>query len=266
MNSFLTEARNLAGRYVMGICLLISVPLLMAAQNPVGVEDAKEGSRRATSSPADSAETFYQMQLMQQELRELRGMIESLKHELSEEKRLQENRYLDLDSRIQMLITGQVSQDSFIEKGDEVVDVSGKPKDSSQPSDVRSEDKYYELALTQVRERNYEGAIATFQKLLEHYPEGEFAANAYYYIGETYSVKPDPDYEKARQAYAQLVSIFPDHKKVPSALYKLGKIYHQLGDCKRAKEMLDSVIEDNPGTSVSRTADAYRRDKLDCTE
>jgi hypothetical protein len=45
---------------------------------------------------------------------------------------------------------------------------------------------------------------------------------------------PGPGRERtARQAFAQVVNLYPDHQKVPDTLYKLGVVYHRLGDVDR---------------------------------
>jgi TolA-binding protein len=69
------------------------------------------------------------------------------------------------------------------------------------------------------------------------------------------------DLEKARQSFVQVVTLYPGHAKVPDALYKLGKVYHQLGDTVRARDYLDRVIKNHPGT-VGDLAKSYAAEYL----
>ena len=49
------------------------------------------------------------------------------------------------------------------------------------------------------------------------------------------------DAELARQSFMQVVNLYPDHQKTPDALYKLGVVYHSLGDLESAKVFLARV-------------------------
>ncbi|MDH5736887.1 MAG: tol-pal system protein YbgF [Gammaproteobacteria bacterium] len=240
--------------------MLLGLPLLLAAQNPVAVESAGGESKASSTAVSSAAETFYQLQLLQQEVAELHGKVEQLNHQLAEMKRLQENRYLDLDARLQTLSGSQPATTNV----GIVADTKGSDETQSLPASASTEDGLYESALSRVRIRDYDGAIADLNRLLEKYPDGSFAPNAYYWLGEIHAAKPSPDYENARRALAQVIQFFPDHRKVPDAAFKLGKVYHLMGDCERAGELLENVVEKYPGTSVARLAAEYQRDKLTC--
>ena len=44
----------------------------------------------------------------------------------------------------------------------------------------------------------------------------------------------------------QVASLYPDHQKAPDAQYKLGVVYHKLGDTETAKQYLERVQETYP--------------------
>jgi TolA-binding protein len=52
--------------------------------------------------------------------------------------------------------------------------------------------------------------------------------------------------------------------KVPDAGFKLGKVYHLMGDCQRAKDTLQSVATDFSDKSAGKLADKYLTDQIDC--
>lgn len=247
------------------------VPLLVGAQNPVAVESLSETAAGASKSSRSAQtgvafENQYQLQVLKQEVLELRGHIEQLNHQMREMKRLQENRYLDIDARLQTM--GKRSGSSGIIDGG----ISTLPENpafenttaSSGRTSDGSEQGLYESALAKIRIREYDGAISELQRLIERYPDGSFAPNAYYWLGEIYAAKPNPDYEKARQSLAQVISFFPDHRKALDAAFKLGKVYHLMGDCDRARELLENIVTKHQGKSVARLAEAYLREKLSC--
>jgi len=243
---------------------------VLAESSPVRVEsrtmdDAAELPFRAPISDDPEMagiEREYQMQLLQQEVQELRGLVETLQHELAELRAREEERYLELDARFQdvrrMVGSGTVGtaiSDSEIEAA---------TVDSTEAGAGPTEKKLYDTALELIRNRQYDQAITQLKSVIEQYPEGVFAANAYYWLGEVYAAKPEPDYEQARQALTQVITFFPQHRKVPDAAFKLGKVYHLMGDCERATELLNQVSAQHSGKSVARLAETYLKDKVSC--
>ncbi len=202
-------------------------------------------------------ENQYQMQLLQQEVMELRGVVEELSFELERIKTTQDDRYLELDARLQQVLKAATAEPPPTQ----VVTPNVIPGDGGPLMDEKTS---YDTALQLIRNRQYELAITQLESVIARFPDGDYAANSYYWLGEVYAAKPTPDYEKARQALAQVITFFPDHRKVPDAAFKLGKVYHLLGDCERATELLNQVIQQNEGKSVSKLADTYLRESVNC--
>lgn len=271
--------------YKNGVLVLAFTPFLFAAQNPVAVESlsAPQESRRSQGpqempyeppveeEPAGGEmagiDTQYRLQILQQEVQELRGIVEELTYQLDRMRSTQEDRYLELDSRFQDL-QQQVSSgarprsDTAATSSTDIADVDAEEEIVS---GSRSEKALYETALELIRNRQYDLAITQLQAVITQYPEGDFTANAYYWLGEVYAAKPQPDYEQARQALAQVITFFPNSRKVPDAAFKLGKVYHLMGDCDRATELLSQVVKEHRGKSVAKLAESYLRDKVDCS-
>lgn len=201
-------------------------------------------------------ENQYQMQLLQQEVMELRGLLEEIRYELDRIKTTQDDRYLELDARLQQVVKAAAEPPPSKIVMPDVMPGDGAP--------LLDEKTSYDTALQLIRNRQYELAITQLESVIARFPDGDYAANSYYWLGEVYAAKPTPDYEKARQALAQVITFFPDHRKVPDAAFKLGKVYHLLGDCSRATELLTQVIEQNDGKSVAKLADTYLRESVNC--
>ena len=209
-------------------------------------------------------ENQYQLQLLQQEVMDLRGQVENLTYQLQRMRTTQEDRYLELDRRFQSLQVGSAST-TVIDSdatGNNLSPVAQVPATSGS----QSEKELYETSLELIRNRQYDLSITQLDALISQYPDGDYAANAYYWLGEVYAAKPEPDYDKARKALAQVVTFFPDHTKVPDAAFKLGKVYNLMGDCARATDILTQVIETQKGTSVAKLAESYLRDKVICEQ
>jgi len=232
---------------------------------PVAIE-----TDQSKPSPLDLQ---YQMQVLQQEVMDLRGLVEQLDYELKRSKSVQDDRYLELDRRLQQKVVGlPKSQMTEVATGQGLGDsetlvsntVEGLQGESIAETGIQDEKTYYDRGLNAIQARQYDQAVETLRAVIEHYPAGTYAANAYYWIGEVHAAKPEPDYEAARQALVQVVTGFPDSNKVPDAGFKLGKVYHLMGDCGRAKQTLESVAADFGDKSAGKLAEKYLNDQIDC--
>lgn len=217
------------------------------------------------AEPMSGMEREYQMQLLQQEVQMLRGMVEELQHQLQRLKQTQDDRYLELDGRVQMLSRAESTLPAPVGSlPSQQRTVSVAPAESA-GSTVPSEKALYDTARELIGNRQYDLAISQLQAVIDSYPDGDYAANAYYWLGEVYLVLATPNYQKARQAFAQVISFFPDHRKVPDAAFKLGITYHLMGDCDQARNRLEGVVAQYQGRAVAKLASNYLRDKMqDC--
>lgn len=228
-------------------------------QAPVEAEDLTELS---------GIESQYQQQLLQQEVQELRGLVEELANDIKQLKRTGDDRYLELDGRFQALREEVSSNGSVVASNSGASEINQDTAGVSAtevtgPVSGQDEKTLYDTSLELIRNRQYDLAITQLQAVITQYPDGNYAANAYYWLGEVYAAKPQPDYENARQALAQVITFFPDNRKVPDAAFKLGKVYHLMGDCDRAKELLNQIITQHQGRSVAKLAETYLRNKME---
>jgi tol-pal system protein YbgF len=230
---------------------------------PIADEPAPIFDEESSSRP--NMENQYQLQILQQEVMTLRGQIEELRYEVQRGKAVQEDRYLELDRRLQGL--GTLSASQLPAEGDtEIVDSQVNTFQTEQPGlSVDADEKpLYDAALRAIRDRQYDEAIEQLLGVIKQFPDGTYTPNAYYWLGEVQAAKKDPDYEKARQALVQVINGFPNHSKVPDAAFKLGKIYHLMGDCQRGKDLLMQVAADHSGKTAGKLAQNYVRDNIDC--
>ena len=252
----------LSGVLIPAICVVVSMPLFVsAAQSPVPVESRESVVTYQPPIEEEVAsggmENQYQQQLLQQEVMELRGLVERLQHELSRLKSIQDDRYLELDARLQQVLKANVQ---------EPVPVTEDPGETAVAviDGNLSEKDLYETTQVLIRNRQYEMAITQLEALIDRFPDGEYTANTYYWLGQVQAAKTNPDFEKARQALAQVISYFPDHSKVPDAAYALGKVYYTLGDCERATDLLQQVMDQYPGKTAAKLAENYLRESVNC--
>lgn len=188
---------------------------------------------------------FRQIQLMQQEIQELRGLVEQQDYQIKRLKRDQKEQYLDLDRRVVALSAGQPSPAPMATPTDTPI--------PAVPSGDLSERDAYRMAFDGMRAQQFDQSLAAFQRLIENYPNGQYTPNAFYWMGEIFLVGKQ-DMELARQSFMQVVNLYPDHQKSPDAMYKLGVVYNSLGDEDAARRFLDQVQREYPDSSAADLA------------
>jgi tol-pal system protein YbgF len=185
-------------------------------------------------------ELAQRIDALQADIRSIRGEVELLQNQTEGGKNQSRNLYSDLEKRLAALET--------------LGGVGGAPAAGgvTPPVSGGSEQATYDAAMAALRAGNYDKAAATFREVVTNYPTGDLASNAQFWIGESYYTKGD--LESAVAAYRKVLSDWPNSRKVPDALVKLG---FSLSDLKRngeARNMLEDVVRKYPGTTAAQLA------------
>lgn len=220
----------------------------------VSVEDRKikspsqAGAAQPVQSSGNAAEMYYQLQLLQQEVLQLRGLVEQQSFELKKLKQQRLDDYLDLDRRVSQLSKGGVSATASTSAAQNSSRGSTTPKTTSALGSAPNEMKQYREAMNLVlKEKRYDDAIVALKAYLGGFPKGRFAGNAKYWLGEVYLEKKA--LEDSRQWFARVLSEHSGHNKVPDAQYKIGVVYHLMGDLVSAKEYLQKAASSNSNSA-----------------
>ena len=202
-----------------------------------------------------ASEMFYQMQVMQQEILELRGALEEQAHQFKQLKQQRLDDYVDLDRRLGALnpVGGSANTSSNPSAGQAGSgQVSSGTTGTALP--VNDEKAHYQSAIDPIigKVKNLDLAISLLHEHLKRFPNGQFAGNAKYWLGESYLVKDNT--AESRKWFESLLNEYPLHGKVPAAKYKLGVVYHKLGMNAQARTMLEEV-RDAGGPAASRATE-----------
>lgn len=246
MKPVLTKAIRLCG-----MAFLFSGSVACAQAPIIDLGDS-HGQRRTGSAPAQESaaatvgagEFLQQLQMLQQEVMMLRGEVERQGHELQQLRQQSLDRYIELDRR--MGGSGadpDAGASSTIPEarsgGSPVARTAGAPSTNvAQPGEYEA----YKNAYAKVKAQEFGGAVTAFQSFLDKYPEGRYAANAHYWLGELYLVLSPPQPEQAMQEFSGLLQNYPDNAKVPDAMLKLGRLYFQRGERDRSRQMLERLV------------------------
>jgi tol-pal system protein YbgF len=260
--------------WIIGAALSAAASLTVAQAPIIDASQPVSRSAAPTAAGSPTGALYIQLQSLQQEVMELRGIIEEQRHQLDTLKQQSLDRYTDLDRRLSQGggTAGAVAQP---ETAPAPVD-SGASNDAAQPAVAATpavaapvgamqtakpeEYEAYQKAYAKLKGQDFGGAIKAFNSFIETYPGSTLAGNAYYWLGKAY-LQPPQDLNKAQQNFSKVVGDTPQHTKAPDALYELGKIYYLKGDKAKAKSLLQQVI-DNYGTSGS-TAPQLAKQFLD---
>jgi tol-pal system protein YbgF len=233
----------------MVLAALSGAALGQSSTGPLAVEDRSTADKaRNSGAPAlnDDAVTMLLQQLQQyeQEMQQLRGMVEKLQNEVDTMKAAERERYLDLDARINAL-----AEASLKPAGDE----PGGQGDA-ESSDSENDRADYMAAREKLLGRDFTGARQAFESYLDKHPEGEFRPFAHFWLGEVYRSLPDVASDKAMARFSTVVNDYPDHSKVPAALYKLASLQAEAGEKEKARVTLNKILLKYPDSSEARLA------------
>ncbi|MEM8563706.1 MAG: tol-pal system protein YbgF [Pseudomonadota bacterium] len=229
---------------------------------PTGQTALPAGSSPAvTSAPTTPAPTstggqnlgflFSQIQQLQQQVMELNGRLEEQAHQLRTLQEQSLQRYVDLDSRIAAASGAGASPAVPASAPPPPVPIATTIPGNSPTTSSAGEAEAYRAAYSLVQSKRFDQAVSAFKQFQQDYPAGQFAPNAYYWLGELYLVIDPADLESSRQAFAMLLSQYPDNNKAPDALYKLGKVQFMKGNPEKAREYLDQVVTQYGSTNSS---------------
>jgi tol-pal system protein YbgF len=93
-------------------------------------------------------------------------------------------------------------------------------------------------------------------KFLELYPKHKLAANAHYWLAESYY--GEKNYDQAILEFQDVIKNFPQSDKAPAAMLKQGMAFKESGDAKSAAYVYRKLIEQYPKAEEAKAA----REKL----
>lgn len=192
-------------------------------------------------------ELATQIQALKDEISRLRGQIETLTYENEQNKKRQQDLYLDLDSRLRKLEPAHATTEpatSGTEHG------SAAPQASS--GDTAAESKAYEAALTLFKEGKYSEAGTALEAFVKNHPDSALAPNAQFWLGNAWFAQKDC--KKAIDSQLVVVNRWPNANKAPDALLAIANCQKSWGNTQAAKRTLETLLEKYPDSQVAPQA------------
>lgn len=256
-----------------GVVLCCAAPLALA-QKIQAIEDLHPPGGRSQLPPASSSvikprfltledrlaklermaenqpllEIMKRLDSLQAEVQRLRGEMDVQLHEMQGIKDRQRDLYVDIDRRLKQLEAGGIA--------------ASPPAASTAPAEALTEGaerQAYEQAFNVLKDGRYEQAIQEFTQFLANYPNGQYAANAQYWLSEAHYVSRH--FQVAVNEFRKLIEQYPTSPKLADAILKLGFAYYELSDWTQARNLLTAVVARFPNSTAARLA-SNRLDKM----
>ena len=188
----------------------------------------------------EATELLYQkLSELEKEIAELRSQLEENSVLMERSLELQQQRYLDLDSRILEL--------SSIERSI----VSNNTEEDLVTDNGQEEEKLlYRNALELFEASRYAEALEVFSEVIITYPDGIYTPDAYFWSGELFLAQEL--YEDAKLSYAEVFEQFPNHIRSADSLYKLGEIQRIDSEFIEAINYFEKVVSLFPDSGAAQ--------------
>ena len=189
------------------------------------------------SEENESLELLYKkIEVLEEEIRDLRNILEENSILVDRSLELQQQRYLDLDARILEISKISSEKPSSVDEDAQYLDTEEK--------------ELFKSALILFEESRFAEALEIFSQIIITFPDGSFTADAYFWSGELFLAQEM--FEDAKLSFKNVVDNFYQHSRTPDSLFKLGEIYRIEGDIERSLEFYEKVKEDFPDSGASQ--------------
>lgn len=110
----------------------------------------------------------------------------------------------------------------------------------------------YDAAYAQFEAGHFAESEAAFSRLLAGPSTGDLADNAWFWIGESRRARGDR--EGALASYRKVVEDFPQGNKVPDALFEIGQCLAEGGEASQAEAVFEELVRLYPTTAAAELA------------
>jgi len=206
-----------------------------------------------------------QLTQLRTQVQALQSQVEQLQHDNEQLKQTAKDQYLDLDSRLNRLEGGApLLPAASAASAPAPVAAAPKPATaaSERPPSVHGdagslaasgeERTAYNVAFNSLKAGKYDDSAQLFLSFLELYPNGVYAPNALYWLGESYYATRN--FPLAEAQFRDLISRYPTHDKASGGLLKIGLSQYGEGKVDQAQATLEQVVSTYPGSDAARTA------------
>jgi tol-pal system protein YbgF len=198
-----------------------------------------------------------QLQSTQEEMRALRGELETARNDIEGLRGQQREHYLNLDKRLAALEQGTgvappAGDAGYAGSAGATTDAAPGGTTTGAPPPGGADAQLYDSSFELLKDGRYDEAAQGFRRLLESWPQSTYAGNSQYWLAESLYVRRD--FAKALPEFQRVVESYPRSSKVGDALLKVGFCQYELQQYQDARAALERVVERYPESSAARLA------------
>ncbi|TRX56375.1 tol-pal system protein YbgF [Thalassomonas sp. M1454] len=182
-----------------------------------------------------------QLEELQTEISELRGVTEEQAHTIDQILQRQRELYQEIDRRLAAAAAKPVAN------------TNSNASTNVSYSNNLSENEAYDHAVNLVlKDKRYDQAITEFTAFNNKYPNSSYSANAHYWLGQLLFNKND--LKGAEKEFSIVINNFESSSKRSDAMLKLGMVAQKQNNNSKAKSIYNNLIKEYPGTSAAQLA------------
>jgi tol-pal system protein YbgF len=228
--------------------------ILEVEANLLEVEANSQANKKLQSAEIEALSTrtsdqFLNMQneieLLKQEISELRGELEVVNHALAIADKRQRDLYADTDRRIRKFESSLVGDGAGLLAPSSV----GGGADTGEVDSYKAHKAAYGFS----QKSEHKAAFDAYNAFIATYPDSKYMPDAIYGLG--YSQFALKNYKSSIASQKKLLAIYPNSAKASNAMYSIANSHIQLGQVRSAKEMLRRLIAKYPSAAVAPNAE-----------
>ncbi|HMQ10289.1 MAG TPA: tol-pal system protein YbgF [Oligoflexia bacterium] len=191
------------------------------------------------------ADTSVLIEDLRNEIQILKGEIEFFKRQMEIFEENQKNFFKDAQFRLNEMESNPSAKENSNNTSSNAPNNSNTKKQSAQQA--------YDQALSYYqKDKNYPQAISAFENFIQLYPKDKLAANAYYWMGESYFALGK--FARAIKTFDIVAKQYASSSKKCAALFMQGKGFEALKKSNEAKLFYSEVVSQCPNTDVATKA------------
>lgn len=223
---------------------------------PVAAPEVPQNIAQKDTSLSDDLLT--KINTMEQELQSLQGHVDELEHALKQSQTESAQQFLILNKKLAEVpapksVAAVPVKATVAPAVATPVAVVAKTAPAATPE--AQEKATYDAAYSLVSAKAYADAIEAFKGYLTIYPDGKYAPQANYWLGELNASQQL--YPAAIKYLEIVVNQYPKSSKAPDAMLKLGIINKRLGDDPKAQKWFARVMKEYPQSTSAQSAKEY---------
>jgi tol-pal system protein YbgF len=191
-----------------------------------------------------------QLSSLQQEVSELRGLLEEQSYRLEQVIERQRSMLAAQQEAAQQPSTPPPAAQQAAAGSSQPQGSSNAPAAAPAGGD---EQAAYDNAVNLVlQDKDYDAAIPAFARFITQYPQSTYVPNAHYWLGQLLFTQKRFDQAKAQ--FARVVEAYQGSNKRADSILKLGLIAKEQGDNALAKQYYEQVLREYGNSGAARLA------------